>query len=612
MLEALTEIPFPANDNLCTRFSTEVILRRGLQDSLTIKIIPDNDRPASEKAEIQTFRTTITDFSQLPDIMEQAMLVMGLRTVGPSQTDSRAFTKDVLSIEIEGPTRPQLTVVDLPGLIQTETKGVTAADIKIVTDITDRYIAQPRTICLAVISASNDYANQPVLTRVRAVDPKGKRTLGVITKPDLLPPGSGSEQAFLALARNEDIFFELGWHVIRNRKYDENSFSFLERNATEATYFRTSNFKTLPQEFLGIEALRDRLSMLLFEHVRQALPRLREDLRARLHETRLRLDMMGSSRATAQDCKAYLTQFSLAYYEICKAAMEGHYEGDYFNRGGETAFSSKSKTSIRRLRAVIQLMNTEFSENLRSKGHKYQIERSNPKALNQDEKISQKLAFADGDNDGDNDQFEAANELEPIKMSSSEAIDWVGQVLVRTRGKELPGNFNPLIVSELFWEQSAKWYSFAKDHVEKVANVCSQFLEVLLQEKCPKDIRPRLWSLHIQEALKRRSDASLSELQRLAEELKDHPINYNHYYTDTITKLRQERWSKTLASSIEAATTHTYLPNCNSDHTSASINVDSVINAQLQNAKPDMGAYSCEEALDCLFAIYKVSTYKLN
>ncbi len=38
----------------------------------------------------------------------------------------------------------------------------------------------------------------------------------------------------------------------------------------------------------------------------------------------------------------------------------------------------------------------------------------------------------------------------PIHWSKPRAMDWVRGVLVRTRGKELPGNFNPLLVGELF------------------------------------------------------------------------------------------------------------------------------------------------------------------
>jgi len=62
----------------------------------------------------------------------------------------------------------------------------------------------------------------------------------------------------------------------------------------------------------------------------------------------------------------------------------------------------------------------------------------------------------------------------PVHWSKSRAMDWVREVLVRTRGKELPGNFNPLLVGELFWEQSSKWQKMAEHHIEDVADVCSQ------------------------------------------------------------------------------------------------------------------------------------------
>jgi hypothetical protein len=54
VLEALTEIPFPRNEDLCTRFATEIILRRAPNDSLTIKIIPDSQRPTDEQTTSST------------------------------------------------------------------------------------------------------------------------------------------------------------------------------------------------------------------------------------------------------------------------------------------------------------------------------------------------------------------------------------------------------------------------------------------------------------------------------------------------------------------------------------------------------------------------------
>lgn len=237
VLEALTEIPFPRNDNLCTRFATEIILRRASTDELTVRVIPDSERPQHEQDKIKNFSESITHLGELPALMEKATKLIGLDKIG------HAFSKDILSIEIEGPKRPQLTLVDLPGIIQAETKDASKEDVELVSEITEHYISQSCTICLAVVSATNDYANQPILTKVRRFDPKGERTLGIITKLDLVPRGSGTESAFLSLAKNEDIFFKLGWHVVKNRSFEESSYSLLERNASEAALFPQTQFQ---------------------------------------------------------------------------------------------------------------------------------------------------------------------------------------------------------------------------------------------------------------------------------------------------------------------------------------------------------------------------------
>lgn len=438
VLEALTEIPFPRNDNLCTRFATEIILRRANANSLKIKLIPDPKRPSNEQANIKAFEESITNFDQLPNIMNAAMAVMDIGDNSKSGSQPRAFARDVLSIEIEGPSRPQLTLVDIPGLIQTDTKGVTKADVDLVGEITDQYIKQPRTICLAVVSGANDYANQKILTKVREVDPEGDRTLGIITKPDRLDSGSGSEASFIELAQNQDIHFKLGWHVLKNRKFDERGFSLMERNAAEETYFRTSNFKSLPADCVGIDALRVRLSKLLFEHVRQELPKLRSDLEEALATAKKQLEIMGTRRSSSSECKAYLTQLSLDYYEVCKAAVDGHYEGDYFSNN-EDVFSLSSEATIRRLRAVIQHLNTSFSDNFRVNGHKYRIEKLSESADEDDARppTTQKQGLG-----------LSLNTISPIGLDIHEAREWVRLVLVRTRGKELIGNFNP------FWSVS--------------------------------------------------------------------------------------------------------------------------------------------------------------
>ncbi|OJJ98558.1 hypothetical protein ASPACDRAFT_31487, partial [Aspergillus aculeatus ATCC 16872] len=310
VLEALTEIPFPRKDNLCTRYSTEKILCHGTSDSLQIKMIPDPERSAEEQRSIKAFRETITSFDKLPQLMTKATELMGIGGVYDHESSNdgnhrRAFARDVLSVEIEGPNRPQLTVVDLPGIVQSQTKDTTQADVDMTVKIIESYISQPRTICLAVISATNDHANQPILNKVRQFDPTGERTLGIITKPDRLPHSSDSETQFL------------GWHILKIRSFEEAEFSIDERNSSESAYFRKSIFETLPPDYVGIKSLVDRLSRLLFSHVQQALPRLQEELDKALENNRKEISVMGEARTSPEDCKIFLTRLGLSFYEIC-------------------------------------------------------------------------------------------------------------------------------------------------------------------------------------------------------------------------------------------------------------------------------------------------------
>ncbi|KAK4618312.1 Dynamin-related protein 4C [Fulvia fulva] len=65
VLEALTEITFPRADELCTRFATEIVLRRAASEAIAIKIIPDTLRSSNEQHAIKAFNEYITNFNSL-------------------------------------------------------------------------------------------------------------------------------------------------------------------------------------------------------------------------------------------------------------------------------------------------------------------------------------------------------------------------------------------------------------------------------------------------------------------------------------------------------------------------------------------------------------------
>ena len=82
---------------------------------------------------------------------------------------------------------------------------------------------------------------------------------------------------------------------------------------------------------------------------------------------------------------------------------------------------------------------------------------------------------------------------------------------------------------------------------------------------------------------------------------------YNHYYTDTIKKRRREREEKVLANRIDNATQHIALTEYHSYHTSAQVDSNKAAREYSDKVDPNMENHSCQEALDCLHSIYKVS-----
>ena len=304
-------------------------------------------------------------------------------------------------------------------------------------------------------------------------------------------------------------------------------------------------------------------------------------------ETNGQLDKLGSQRATTQECRNYLTKLSLECLEIIKAAVDGHYGGQYFQDQTHTSFDVDSPTSVRRLRAAIQFVNQTYAETMRTRGPKYFVS-SHTTTISASKPA--KLQNA------------------PTPMSHQEALEWVSRVLVRSRGKEPIGNYNPLIIGELFWEQSSKWRALAEDHADQVADMCKMFTNKLLEETCPKDVRTRPSELKVKEALESRKARATAELLRILEDKQDFPAVYNHYYTDNVQKSRNKRKEAVLSESIEAATTHQHVPGCNSNHTSASVDVAVAIDHYHGKVDHDMERYSCEEALDCLLSIYKVGS----
>ncbi|CAF9916549.1 hypothetical protein IMSHALPRED_003231 [Imshaugia aleurites] len=579
VLEAISGVPFPRNDTLCTRFATEVILREAPTPEAVVSIVPSQDASDADRERLLSFKETLQQLEDLPQLIERAKSAMGITATGS------AFSKNILRVEISGQDKPKLTVVDLPGLIHSESRHQSPADVELISNLVQSYMKNPRSVILAVVSAKNDYANQIILKRAKEVNPEGSRTLGLITKPDTLPSGSDSEADFVNLASNDNIQFRLGWHIVKNRDYQSHHSSAEERDRSEAQFFSEGIWRDLPRDMVGIASLNVRLSNILLDQIKRYLPRLMEDIQSSIEGCKTKLAKLGDGRSTAEEQRQFLLKLSQSFQALCRAATNGNYDDKFFGD------PSSDEEYCKRLRAVVQNLNLGFSDLMRRKGHRRTIDSESIKDSATRRHHRASMSHTD---------------LEPILMSQEDAIEWVRKLLVRSRGRELPGSFNPLLVSELFRDQSSPWEQIAREHVQNIWMTSKAFLERLLNTLTEEETFGTLFTHWIDPNLNARFEKANERLDGLLIDRERHAITYNHYYTDVLQSIREERKVRELVGKVQD-----YMSSSpdSAFGKKGSLDVSGLARSLATQSEGDMDLFACSELLDSSRAFYKVSFF---
>ncbi|RTE80398.1 hypothetical protein BHE90_005094 [Fusarium euwallaceae] len=591
VLEAISGVSFPVRSNVCTRFPTELVLRKTAHTGVNVRIVPHHSRPESERKTLASFHETLDAFDDLPELIERAKAAMGITTLG------KAFSNDLLRIEISGPDRPHLTIVDLPGLIHAETKTQSKSDVEMIKKVVRGYMKEPRSVILAVVSAKNDYANQIVLQLAQRADPKRNRTLGVITKPDTLHPGSESEQSFINLANNKDVEFRLGWHVLRNRDSEKDSWGQEERNAMERDFFSTGDWASLNTSHWGIDTLRNRLSKLLVRQIASEIPHLINEISAKAELRQTQLDKLGQPRATIGEQRTYLIQIGQDFQAIVRAATEGNYTNPFF----EDAMSEEGYQ--KRFRAVIQNLGQDFSKELDKKGKLIQIG---------EEPMEEPMEGPEeepADEPADEPAEEPAKESDDAgrTMTRQAYLDKIVKLMKRSRGRELPGMFNPLIVADLFREQSSPWGDLVRTHVKNVWDRACEFLRHVVTHTANLNTADTLQEFVLMPKLDKIFKGLSEKVEVLLNQHQEgHPITYNDSFIDTLQQIRMERRTAEIFDKLKAKFGGVEILTSNTINYSR-FNLKDVAKSLASPPKSDMNYFAAEEVLDALESYYKVA-----
>ncbi|KAI6245624.1 hypothetical protein HI914_05972 [Erysiphe necator] len=268
VLEALVGHEFlPKGSNMITRRPIE----------LTLINTPESQ---DEYGEFPTLGLgKIKDFSHIQRTLTELNLAV---------SDTQCVSDDPIQLTISSPHVPDLSLIDLPGYIQVVGQDQPIELKQKISDLCDKYI-QPPNVILAISAADVDLANSTALRASRRVDPRGERTIGVITKMDLV-----DDARRVALLNDKKYPLRLGYVGVVSKVPNQTSSLFKKDNSNiaasiarnEHVFFssHTQNLENNPGISVGTKTLRRKLMQVLEQTMASSLQTTENSIRQELEE----------------------------------------------------------------------------------------------------------------------------------------------------------------------------------------------------------------------------------------------------------------------------------------------------------------------------------------
>nr|POE87504.1 vacuolar protein sorting-associated protein 1 [Quercus suber] len=230
--------------------------------------------------------------------------------ISPAPINLRIYSPNVLT----------LTLVDLPGLTKVPV-GDQPRDIeKQIKDMVLKHITKPNAIILAVTAANTDLANSDGLKLAREVDPEGQRTIGVLTKVDLMDEGTD----VVDILAGRIIPLRLGYVPVVNRGQRDieakKAISYALEH--EKNFFENHKAYRNKASYCGTPYLARKLNLILMMHIKNTLPDIKARISASLQKYSTELSSLGDSMLgnSANIVLNIITEFSNEY----RTVLEGH------------------------------------------------------------------------------------------------------------------------------------------------------------------------------------------------------------------------------------------------------------------------------------------------
>eukprot|EP00062_Callorhinchus_milii_P020681 gi/632976597/ref/XP_007904885.1/ PREDICTED: interferon-induced GTP-binding protein Mx-like isoform X2 [Callorhinchus milii] len=283
VLEALSGVSLPRGTGIVTRCPLELKLKK------------------AKKANVWKGAISFREYSK--EITNASEVEQEIRKAQNSMAGKEGISHDLISLKIESSNVPDLTLIDLPGIARVAV-GNQPLDIgDQIKKMIRSFINKQETINLVVVPCNVDIATTEALKMAQEVDPSGERTVGILTKPDLVD--KGTESTIVDIVQNLVVELKKGYMIVkcRGQKEINDKLTLQDAIARENRYFEEhEQFRTLLDEKkASIPHLAERLTNELVYHISKCLPNLRRDVEEKLSKTRKELKLYGNGIPTSEN-----------------------------------------------------------------------------------------------------------------------------------------------------------------------------------------------------------------------------------------------------------------------------------------------------------------------
>lgn len=231
------------------------------------------------------------EYGEFPDlglgkVSDFSSIQRTLTELNMAVPDSQCVSDDPIRLTISSPNVPDLSLIDLPGYIQVVGHNQPLELKQKISELCDKYIQAPNVI-LAISAADVDLANSTALRASRRVDPRGERTIGVVTKMDLVDPTRGA-----SILTDKQYPLRLGYVGVVSRAPSSTGLFKKSGNLTAlVTKNENAYFSAHPLEFgpgadvsVGTTTLRKKLMSVLEQTMSASLQSTSDAIRQELEE----------------------------------------------------------------------------------------------------------------------------------------------------------------------------------------------------------------------------------------------------------------------------------------------------------------------------------------